>query len=147
MLKTIITLSCVGLLSLFFITGCKRIPPEERVERLITKISTELDLDAGQKEALTRIKDELMDKAESLHDQHEATRQEVLDLLSQDTVDEQRLQQIYLEKREQVDQLAFLFISRLAEFHRSLRPEQRAKLVDALEKAHDNHGGDCTWHR
>jgi Spy/CpxP family protein refolding chaperone len=147
MLKTIIALSCVALVSLFFMAGCKRVPPEERVERLIAKIGTELDLDAGQKEHLTRIKDELTDKAISLHDQHEETRQEVLDLLSQEAVDEQRLQQIYLEKRAQVDELAFLFISRLAEFQRSLTSEQRAKLVGALEKAHENQGGYCTWHR
>jgi uncharacterized membrane protein len=147
MLKTIISLFCIGLIGLLFMAGCKRVPPNEKVERLITKISTELDLDAAQKEHLTRIKDELITKAKGMHDQHEETRQEILDLLSQEALDEQRLQQLYLEKREKVDEWVSLFISRLAEFHRSLSPEQRIKLADALEKAHENHNGMCSWHR
>ncbi len=132
----------VLLLGVAGLSGCRRHSPEHKAEFIMDYVSESLDLDASQQAHLEQIKDELMEKGLQMHADRAAMHAEFVAQLRSEEIDQARLKAMVARRRAQMEELIDLGIVRLAEFHKTLTPEQRDKLVAKLESFKKWHGHD-----
>jgi Spy/CpxP family protein refolding chaperone len=134
-----IALICVFILAALVFNGCRSHSANHEAEFMVDYIAETLDLDDIQRAQLDGIKDEFLAKAKEMHAQKEAMHAEFKAELLKEEIDQQRVKELMAQKREQMDEMMDLAVVRLAEFHKTLSPEQREKLVAKLEWFHQKH--------
>jgi Spy/CpxP family protein refolding chaperone len=126
-----------------FFSGCRPHGHGRGVEFAVDYVSEVLDLNEAQQAHLNQIKEELMEKREQMHASKAKHHDEIIAQLSREEIDQERVQVIIAEHRVQMDEMIDLMVVRFAEFHRTLTPEQKTKLVKKLEGFHKwHHNGD-----
>lgn len=135
MKKRAIFIPLAGIFIAFLLafTGCKRHAHHKGAEFMVDYAAEALDLTGPQKADLDQIKVEFMEKAELLHADRDAMQAEILAQLEKEEMDAAELKQLAARHRDQMDLLVNLSIDRLVEFHKTLSPEQKAKLVKKIE--------------
>jgi Spy/CpxP family protein refolding chaperone len=143
--KLVIALMVCGMVGgMLFFTGCRheegRRPDPKRI---VSEISSRLNLDESQRSRLTQMVTELEADIVALHDAEPDPHQQMAEMVRSERLDEIELQQLYTAKREKVDRLAEKIIADLVDFHALLTPEQRETLAERIE----NHGenGHCRF--
>jgi Spy/CpxP family protein refolding chaperone len=121
------------------IAGCgrhrfHRASPEKKAEWVVKKITKELDLDEQQQTKLNQIKTELLDKHKDFKGMHGELFSELRDQISSSQIDQDKLNTLFMEKEDQFREMHTFAISKFAEFHSMLTPEQRNKLVEHMDK-------------
>jgi Spy/CpxP family protein refolding chaperone len=137
--KVTIVLICVFISAALLFTGCRSHSPHGKVEFMVDYIAETLDLNDGQRAQLDEIKDEFMVKAKEMHAQKEAMHAELVAELRKEDINQENLKSLIAQKRAQMDEMIDLAMIRLVEFHKTLSPEQREKLVAKLEYFHEKH--------
>ena len=117
--------------------------PEEKADYLVEKATKKLDLTEEQVIELHNLKDDLLDVREDFADKREQTHATLEELLSQPTLDQQRLVAVVREHTAVVNQQTPQIVSSIAGFYDSLSPEQQAKLRDKIAKHHER---SHRWH-
>jgi protein CpxP len=120
------------------INGCRH-ERHPGAEFVVDYLAESLDVNDAQRRQMEQIKSELLTKGMAMRATHLAVASEFKTLLAADELDQERLKQIVAEHRSRMDELVDLAIGRLAEFHRTLSPEQKAKLIDKMEKFRKMH--------
>ena len=114
-------------------SGCRRHSHSHKAEFMVDYVSETLDLNDSQRVQLDQIKDELMTKARGMHDDKETMREELVAQLRNEEIDQERVKTLIAEHRVKMDEIIDLMVVRLAEFHRTLTPEQKEKLIAKIE--------------
>ena len=114
-------------------SGCRRHSHGHKAEFMVDYISETLDLNESQQAQLDQIKDELMEKAQQMHADKESMHGELVAQLRSEEIDQVRVKAVIAEHRSQMDEIVDLVVLRLAEFHRTLTPEQKEKLIAKIE--------------
>ena len=120
--------------------GCRRHSPDQKAEFMLDYVSETLDLNESQKEHLDQIKEELLEKGSRMHADKAAMHSELVSQLRSEEIDQERLKAMVTEHRVKMEEMIDLAIVKLAEFHKTLTPEQREKLVAKLESFKKWHG-------
>jgi Spy/CpxP family protein refolding chaperone len=121
------------ILGVGFFSGCRNHSHGGGAEFAVDYISEVLDLTEAQQTHLNQIKEEFMDKREQMRANRARHHDEIIALLGSEEIDQVRVRAIIAEHRVQMDEMIDLAVVRFAEFHRTLTPEQRAKLVKKVE--------------
>jgi Spy/CpxP family protein refolding chaperone len=121
-------------------SGCRRHSHAHKAEFMVDYISETLDLTDGQEEQLNQIKDEVMVKAQQMHADKEAMREELIEQLGREEIDKARVKEMVAERRAQMDEIIDLLVDRLTEFHKTLTPGQKDKLIAKIETFKKWHG-------
>jgi len=129
----LIFFSGLGILS-----GCGHRSPEKRAEWMTEKIASRLELNEAQKSQLNSFRDELLDKRRELHKSRMVIKDELINQLGHEKIDQEYLKEVIKKEEARLDETISLFVERLAEFHGSLTPEQRGKLI-GLAKEWEGH--------
>jgi Spy/CpxP family protein refolding chaperone len=137
-----IALIVILVTGLAFFSGCRRDPHSYKAAFMVDYISETLDLNDGQQAQLNQIKDELMEKGRQMHADRDSMHAEIVSQLRSEEIDQARVKSLIAEHRAQMDELVDLMVVRVAEFHKTLTPEQREKLVAKLEEFKKWHRGD-----
>jgi hypothetical protein len=74
-----------------------------------------------------------------MHAQKEAMHAELMAELRKEDINQENLKGLIAQKRAQMDDMIDLAMARLIEFHKTLSPEQREKLVAKIEYFHEKH--------
>jgi len=114
-------------------SGCRRHSHGHKAEFMVDYISEALDLNESQQAQLDQIKDELMAKAKGMHADKESLHEELVTQLRSEEIDQVRVKALIAEHREKIDEIIDLVVLRLAEFHKTLTPEQKEKLIAKIE--------------
>ena len=114
-------------------SGCRRHSHGHKAEFMVDYISETLDLNESQQAQLDQIKDELMAKAQQMHADKESMHGELVAQLRSEEIDQVRVKAVIAEHRAQMDEIVDLIVVRLAEFHKTLTPEQKEKLISKIE--------------
>ena len=114
-------------------SGCRRHSHGHKAEFMVDYISETLDLNESQQAQLDQIKDDLMAKARQMHADKESMHGELVAQLRSEEIDQVRVKAVIAEHRAQMDEIVDLIVVRLAEFHKTLTPEQKEKLVSKIE--------------
>ena len=137
-----LSLIAVFLFSVVGLAGCRRHSPGQKAEFMMDYVSETLDLDESQRAHLDQIKDELLEKGLQMRADKAAMHSELVAQLKSEAIDPDRLKAMVTEHRVKMEALIDLGIVRLAEFHKTLTPEQREKLVAKLESFKKWHGNE-----
>ena len=129
-----ILLIAVLFAGLLTFTGCRHHRHPKGAEFMMDYMSEALDLNDVQMEALERIKEEILEKAEQMRADKKTTHQEIMILVGSEVMDKEKLKTVIANHRVQMDELVNLAVDRFVEFHQMLTPDQKAKLVSKLEK-------------
>ena len=135
----LVVAAAVLVLGIGAVNGCRK-ERHPGVEIMVDYLAEALDLSEAQRAQADEIKAELLEKGKAMRASHRANAGEVKELLAADELDQARVRQLVAEHRAQMDALVDLAITRVAEFHRTLTPEQKAKLVAKLERFRKWHG-------
>jgi len=111
--------------------------PEQKVEKVIKKITGELDLSAAQEEALRKGVAEVMAQTKDLMPKGAAFHDLLIEQLQNGKIDKVRVKQEMVQRREGFEIAMNLALDRADSFLQTLNPEQRQKLVDHLQKMKD----------
>lgn len=134
-----IALICVFISTALVFNGCRSHSADHKAEFMVDYIAETLDLNDAQRAQLDDIKEEFLAKAKQMHAQKEAMHAEFKAELLKEEIDQDRVKTLIAQKREQMAEIMDLAVVRLAEFHRTLTPEQKEKLVAKLEWFHSKH--------
>ena len=141
MLKKGLTIALIGVFisgALIF-TGCRSHSHQGKAEFMIDYIAETLDLTDEQRVQLDGIKDEFIAKATEMHAQKEAMHAAFMAELRKEEINRENLKGLIDQKRAQMDDFINLAMDHLIEFHKTLSPEQREKLVAKVEYFHEKH--------
>ncbi|MGD9079307.1 MAG: Spy/CpxP family protein refolding chaperone [Desulfobacterales bacterium] len=133
----IIVLVCVFISAALLFSGCRSHSPNHKAEFMVDYIAETLDLDEGQRAQLDGIKEDFMAKAKEMHAQKEAMHAEFMAELRREEISRENLDSLIAQKRANMDEFINLAVTRLVEFHKTLSPEQREKLVAKIEWFHN----------
>jgi len=100
-------------------------------------IAEVLDLNETQKEKLVGVHDSMKEARQAFSQIRLESMDEVLDLISSETLDQVRVQQLVQRHQTLVDEYSPSVIVALADFHAVLTPEQKSKASQFLSKWKD----------
>jgi Spy/CpxP family protein refolding chaperone len=100
-------------------------------------IAEVLDLNETQKEKLVGVHDSMKEARQAFSQIRLESMDEVLDLISSETLDQVRVQQLVQRHQSLVDEYSPSVIAALADFHTVLTPEQKSKASQFLSKWKD----------
>jgi Spy/CpxP family protein refolding chaperone len=140
--KGLYTALVVGLLlGVGLFSGCRSHGHGRGAEFAVDYVTDVLDLTDEQQVHLNQIKEEFMVKRDQMRANKAKHYDEIIAQLGSEEIDQERVMIIVAEHRAQMDEIIDLAVVRIAEFHRTLTPEQKAKLVKKIEsfkKYHDH---------
>jgi len=135
-----LTLIAFLLISIAGFAGCRRHSPHQKAEFMVDYVSETLDLNESQKAHLDKIKDEMLEKGIQMRADKATMHAELITQLRSEEIDQDRLKSMVTAHKVKMEELIDLAIVKLAEFHKTLSPEQREKLVAKLESFKKWHG-------
>ena len=135
MVKKAFYISLIGLLvsGVAMLSGCRRHSHAHKAEFMVDYISETLDLNEDQQAQLDQIKDELLAKAQGMHGDKASMHAELVTQLRSEEIDQELVKAKIAEHRAKMDEIVDLIVVHLAEFHKTLTPEQKEKLIAKIE--------------
>lgn len=134
MIKPIL-FSLIAVTAFAFVSNCRGHHNfEKRMEWVAGKLTSKLDLDDAQKAKLESIKKDLVAKHKELKPKRDAWMTEVISQIRKDTVDVKSLDKLSTEQDARHIEMRKFFQTKMIEFHAVLKPEQREKLAELVEK-------------
>ncbi len=122
-----------------FFSGCRPHGNGRGAEFALDYVTEVLDLNEAQQAHLNQIKEELMERREQMQANRAKHHDEIIAQLGSEEINQERVKAIIAEHRAQMDEMIDLVVVRFTEFHRTLTPEQKAKLVKKVEGFHSWH--------
>lgn len=108
--------------------------PEERAEYLVKHISDDLDLNETQNASLNALKTELLSLRTQMKKEHEASRNALLEILSQPTLDRERTVNLIQKHLQTLQDQTPQIIAATGDFYDGLTVEQQQTLRKKIEK-------------
>jgi len=118
---------------------------DKKIEFIINRVSSKLDLDAVQKQNLIALKDTIKTQR-ALHQKHNP-REELAKLLSVPVLDESKVLTMLEARTAQLNQAAPAVVTAIANFTNSLNNEQRAEIVKMANNFAKHRGGRFGRHQ
>ena len=122
--------------------GCHRhYTPAERADWMTGKIAKELKLDEQQKAKLAVVKEELLAARAESKKERRAMMDEVIAQVQSDRLDQAKVTQLFEQHQAGQTRMMQRVLPKVADWHASLRPEQKAEAVEHLRKWIERHEG------
>ncbi len=115
--------------------------PEARIDHMMGYVSEELNLDSGQEQALEALKDEVLSARTLMKDQMTPMKDEINTLLSADSFDQAAALEMITGKTATINEVAPGLVMAFGNFLDGLDAEQKAEVVEFIEKRAERRGG------
>jgi Spy/CpxP family protein refolding chaperone len=106
-------------------------------QRRIDRIAEKLDLNETQKAKLQAVQESFQEVRQAMSQARVQTVDEVLDLVSSETLDQSRVQGIVKRHQSIVEDFTPKVTAKIADFHAVLTPEQKSRAAEFLQKWKD----------
>lgn len=138
--RTIIYITGIALITTS-IVACNRGTPEERGERMVQKVTEELELTETQQARLTDVKNEFLEIRKTMRTNREQTKTDIQTMLQQPTLDRSKANSMVNQHIETIHSRSPVIIDAIGNFYDSLDDTQRAELREFIEDKMDHHHG------
>lgn len=128
------------------VAGFKQHGGHHNPERMVQRISENLDLTDDQKMKLVAVKDALIEGKKAFRQERTDAIAKVIVEVRKPEMDESRIMALIEERTSRIDVIAPRVVGPMVEFHKSLDDEQRQKIVNLLETMRDWGWGRRGWH-
>lgn len=123
---------------------CQR-DPERQSAWLMEKATDELELDTSQQARFKVFVDELSDSRKTMRSQRKQSRETLMSLLEQPSLDRDKSLMLVQGHIKTVQERAPKLVNSFADFFDSLNPEQRKELREELDEHFDHHHRKHRW--
>lgn len=130
--RTFITMTGIALLTTG-IVACNHGTPEERGERMVQKITEELELTETQQANLSGVKDAFLEMRATMKNNREQTKTDIQLMLTQPTLDRDKANSIINQHIDTVHSGSPVIIDAIGDFYDSLDESQQAEIRDIIE--------------
>ncbi|MGA6827503.1 Spy/CpxP family protein refolding chaperone [Nitrospira sp. NS4] len=113
--------------------------PAERADWMTGKIAKELKLDEQQKAKLAAVRDEVLAARAESKKERRAMMEEVIAQVQSERLDQAKVSQLFEQHQAGQTRMLTRVLPKVAEWHASLRPEQKAEAVEHLRKWIERH--------
>jgi len=114
------------------LTGCRN---KEMSSRRVTELATDrLGLSDEQSQKIAPIAEDLFAEKDSLQEIRQTINDEILSQMKSETADAEKLEAVLTGSFVQLRAKLPKFANSFAKFHATLTPEQRAEIVEKMEK-------------
>ena len=121
--------------------GCHRHhTPSERADWMTGKIAKHLDLDDQQKAKLAVVKDEVIAARAESQQEHRVIMEDVIAQVQSDRLDQSKIARLLERHQAGQTRLMQRVLPKVAEWHATLRPDQKAEAVEHLRKWMERYG-------
>ena len=121
--------------------GCHRHhTPSERADWMTGKIAKHLDLDDQQKAKLAVVKDEVFAARAESQQEHRVIMEDVIAQVQSDRLDQSKVAQLFERHQAGQTRLMQRVLPKVAEWHATLRQDQKAEAVEHLRKWMERYG-------
>ena len=121
--------------------GCHRHhTPTERADWMTSKIAKHLDLDDQQKAKLMAVRDEMVAARAESQSEHKAMMEEAIAQVQSTRLDQAKLTQLMDRHQAEQKRVMQRVLPKVADWHATLRPEQKAEALEHLRKLMDRYG-------
>ncbi len=100
----------------------------------IDRIAEKLNLNGSQKDKLQEVQESFLEVRQAISQARGQTFEEVLDLVSSDTLDQNQVQGIVKRHQSIVEDFTPKVTAKIADFHAMLTPEQKSRAAEFLQK-------------
>ena len=138
--RTIIYITGIALITTS-IVACNRGTPEERGEKMVQKVTEELELTETQQARLTEVKNEFLETRKTMRSNREQTKTDIQAMLQQPTFDRNKANSIVNQHIETIHSRSPVIIDAIGDFYDSLDDTQRAELREFIEDKMVHHHG------
>jgi len=107
---------------------------EKKADHVVKKITKKLDLNEEQQKLLNDIKVEILAKRGEFKGGKKDLMNEFASQVKKGEVDQASINALFEKKEVHMKEMRSLAVARFAEFHKSLNPEQKAKLAEWVDK-------------
>ena len=114
--------------------------PAERAEWMTGKVAKHLNLDDQQKAKLAAVKDEVLAARAESQKEHRAIMEAVIAQVQSDRLDQAKVAQLIEQHQAEQTRMMQRALPKVAEWHASLRPEQKAEAVEHIRRWMERHG-------
>ena len=121
--------------------GCHRHhTPSERADWMTGKIAKHLDLDDQQKAKRAVVKDEVIAARAESQQEHRVIMEDVIAQVQSDRLDQSKIARLFERHQAGQTRLMQRVLPKVAEWHATLRPDQKAEAVEHLRKWMERYG-------
>ena len=110
---------------------------EHRGSWMVHRMAKHLDLSEPQKEKLHQIKEEMYQKKAEFKGMRGEFIETFKSQLEREEVDKVQLNQFLSQKEKKITEMRTFMVDKLHEFHATLTPEQKQKLLKKLDRWHN----------
>ena len=114
--------------------------PEGRANYAVGYISKELNLDAGQQDALNALKKRLLETRADMKKQVPSARDEIRSMIAADQFDQSKALDMVNNKTLLINDSAPELVALLGNFLDSLNVEQKAEILEFMDRKSRRHG-------
>lgn len=114
--------------------------PSRKADFLALYISSELELDSTQKQALDVLKDQLLAARQSMHADKNSMHEQVMSLMNADSFDKAKALQLVTAKTSAINALAPEIVTSLGDFIDTLNDAQKSEVTNLMTEHHGRHG-------
>ena len=108
--------------------------PEEKANSFVNHVTRKYELTTSQKDKLVHVADVTLEFRAAMRKDDDKMRDEVLRMFVSERLDQTRINDLLKQKEEIFKEHSRLLVASIAEFHNSLNPQQRQKIVAKLRK-------------
>ncbi len=120
-------------------SGCAHFrSPENRAQWMVEKVTDKLELTEPQQSKLQTLSDEMLSTRKTMKQQFGETREQMVTLFDQPTLDQDRALTIVQTHTQLVDERAAVVVAAFADFYDVLNSEQQTKIREFMQE-HDDH--------
>lgn len=114
--------------------------PQKRADKIAGYISSELELDATQQQALDVLKTQMLTARQTVKTDKSAMKEEAMALVNAETFDRAKALDMINSKMSMVNEQAPDMVNALGDFLDSLNAEQKAEIAEFVEEHRGHHG-------
>lgn len=122
-----------SILTLGFFTSCNK-SPEQKVEYMVEKVESKLDLTEEQTKQLKAIATKGLEKYKAHKEYRQETFTKAKDLVLSESISETQVKDLMQKHKDRKEEILNELLPEILEFHQSLSPEQKQKVAKFMEK-------------